>query len=490
MSLTSAINNANSGLANAGYRAEISASNIANATTPGYVRRTVTSSELVSGGQGNGVTIDGVERLQDTGLSRLRREADSSLARNSALSHAYSQLNTELGEPGSGYGLFQAVENLEHSFASLQATPESSALQNAAVSAASELTGQFNELASYGLAMRQGAEKQIAQDVQTVNQALVRLDQINGEVASLRAASGNATPLEDERQTLLDTISEIIPVKDITRENGRIEVLTTSGIFLLSGSIHELSFEQTPVFNHQYRYDETGSLGLSGLFVGEQEITPGSSSQHAVTNGSFAGQFAIRDEVATGFTDQLDSLAADLINRFSDSTVDPSLGVNMPGLFTDAASTVDASYIVGAASRISINARLDPAQGGDPSRLRDGIESTSAGNVANGTIITNLYNTLISSSRNPIGVGDNESVSIADGMAAFTSNIGEQSLRYNAINSSVAARRDVLSNAELSASGVDTDQELQDLLIIEQAYAANARVIQTVGDMIDRLLQI
>jgi len=32
---------------------------------------------------------------------------------------------------------------------------------------------------------------------------------------------------------------------------------------------------------------------------------------------------------------------------------------------------------------------------------------------------------------------------------------------------------------------VDTDYELQNLLLIEQSYAANARVIQTVGDMID-----
>jgi len=31
---------------------------------------------------------------------------------------------------------------------------------------------------------------------------------------------------------------------------------------------------------------------------------------------------------------------------------------------------------------------------------------------------------------------------------------------------------------------------LQNMLIIEQAYAANARVVQTVGDMLDRLLQL
>ena len=38
--------------------------------------------------------------------------------------------------------------------------------------------------------------------------------------------------------------------------------------------------------------------------------------------------------------------------------------------------------------------------------------------------------------------------------------------------------------------GVDTDDEVQRLLQIEQAYAANARVIQTVDDMIQTILGI
>ena len=39
-------------------------------------------------------------------------------------------------------------------------------------------------------------------------------------------------------------------------------------------------------------------------------------------------------------------------------------------------------------------------------------------------------------------------------------------------------------------NGVDTDQEMQKLLLIEQSYAANARVIQVVDDMMRRLMEI
>jgi flagellar hook-associated protein 1 FlgK len=40
------------------------------------------------------------------------------------------------------------------------------------------------------------------------------------------------------------------------------------------------------------------------------------------------------------------------------------------------------------------------------------------------------------------------------------------------------------SRADELAAGVDTDQQLQSLLLIERAYGANAQVIKTVDSMI------
>ena len=44
--------------------------------------------------------------------------------------------------------------------------------------------------------------------------------------------------------------------------------------------------------------------------------------------------------------------------------------------------------------------------------------------------------------------------------------------------------------AELSETGVDIDSQMQDLLTIEQAYAANARVIEIANQMLQRLMEI
>jgi flagellar hook-associated protein 1 FlgK len=51
------------------------------------------------------------------------------------------------------------------------------------------------------------------------------------------------------------------------------------------------------------------------------------------------------------------------------------------------------------------------------------------------------------------------------------------------------ARQETLAALE-KRGGVDTDQEMQKLLLIEQIYAANARVISTVDTLINRLLEI
>ncbi len=51
------------------------------------------------------------------------------------------------------------------------------------------------------------------------------------------------------------------------------------------------------------------------------------------------------------------------------------------------------------------------------------------------------------------------------------------------------ARYDTLHTAELG-QGVDTDVEMQNLLLIEQSYAANAKVLSAVDQMMQRLLEL
>ena len=55
---------------------------------------------------------------------------------------------------------------------------------------------------------------------------------------------------------------------------------------------------------------------------------------------------------------------------------------------------------------------------------------------------------------------------------------------YNAANSAA----EVVNGARNNAEGVSIDDEMQRLLLIEQSFAANSRVLTTVSEMIDALI--
>ena len=62
-------------------------------------------------------------------------------------------------------------------------------------------------------------------------------------------------------------------------------------------------------------------------------------------------------------------------------------------------------------------------------------------------------------------------------------------VRFETQQSAATDRNISLREIELS-EGVDTDQELQNLMLVERAYAANAQVLQTLDDLITRLLEM
>ena len=421
-------------------------------------------------------------------LQRLRREADGASARADILAQAYGDLNRELGAPGDNYGLFASYESFESSLKELSITPESTALQNSVLSAANDLTNQFNDLSLTASTMRDNADSGIARAVEIVNTSLNQIQSINSDISGMNERSGDTAALEDERQRLLDTISQYIPIKDIPRDNGQIDIITKTGVFLLAGSVKELEFAPTGAIPAGASYAD-GVGGLSGLFVGSQELTPGAGNFGA-SSGLIAGYFTVRDSVAPEFMAQIDGLAADLIDRFSDDTLDPTKTPGDPGIFTNNGGPVDPANLPGLAARFRLNAAIDPSQGGEISRFRDGLGAVAPGPSGNADILNNLLDAFTTSNTAPNLSGLTGSFSSAELAAGISSLIGENRVRADATSVSATSRSVVLYESEIAKTGVDTDQELQSLLLIEQSYAANARVIQTVSDMIDILMRI
>jgi flagellar hook-associated protein 1 len=482
VSLSSAISAAKSGLQASSLRADIAASNVANATTPGYVRRSVTLSEAMLGGQGNGVMSNGITRAQDTAVKAARRELTSDVSQANVLASTWQSISSRIGDTANGTGLFKTFSDFETALSRSVATPESSSSASALLTAARNITSELKSLSGIVSTQRAEADREIAEGVSAVNSALKQVESLNIRLAGANRTSPEAAALLDERQRVLDAIAEYIPVQTIERDYGKIDIMTPEGVFLLAGKARTIEFTPTPTFGLNQTF---ANGGLSGISVDGVEMTPGAPSFGAVSSGMFGALFTLRDQELPALSDQLDTIASGLISRLSDDAIDPTKTPGDPGLFID----TDPGGGSGLAGRISINAAVDPQQGGAVWRLRDGLGAATPGNAGNQSILKGLFDAF--TAVQSVAANGFQGGFSATGMAAQISSLAGQSrISHEAALSSSQAQYVILLEAERSATGVDLDSQFQDLLLIEQAYAANARVIEVAGKMITTLMEL
>lgn len=477
MSISQALSTANSGLGAASRQASIAGQNIANALTPGYSRRDVSLAERALAGEGAGVRVAGIARAQAPAITFERRGADADAARDGARADAASAIARLLGGPEDAGALFGKYAAFDRALRALANTPDSAPAQNAAIGAAATLVAGVNSLAQSYQTMRMTADRDIADKVDAVNAALKQIENLNSDIASATVAGRDASALLDQRDRFLDQINEAIPVRALTRENGRIDLMTIEGVMLLAGTARTVSFTPSPVIAAGMTL---ANGALSGLSADGVAISPKS--------GAVAGLLAVRDDIAPAAAAELDALAEDLIARFSAAGVDPTLAPGAPGLFTDAGGALAPPVAAGLAGRLSLNAAADPAQGGAAWRLRDGLGAAAPGAIGSNTLLRGLLAQLDQPRANAISNG--RALTALEAAADLSASAGARSASFDAALQSSEAYAGVLRDAELSVTGVDTDAELQNLLIIEQSYAANARLIEAVQAMIDRLLEI
>lgn len=484
MSISSAINSAQSGLNATSRRADIVANNVANASTPGYVRRSVTLSEnILNSNVSGGVVVEGITRNQNALLQTELRATTSDLARADVLSSIWSNLSTRVGDTADGPGLFNSMAEFESALSAAVLSPESGTEAQALLMSAENLVDQFNSLSAAAQQVRAEADAEIATTVNTINSALQQIEALNGKIAGTDISSNYGASLLDERGRVLDALSEFLPVQAVPRDSGTIDVITPEGVFLIGGS-RAATIEFTPSSAFQANQTIEGGQ-LSGMMVNGIDITPGANSFGAVSSGTLAALFQTRDQDIPAFSEQLDTVANDLVTRLSADGIDPTTASGDFGLFVD----LDPAAGAGLAGRLQINSAVDPAQGGEIWRLRDGMGALTEGEPGNKTILTAMLDAL--TAVNSINTGGLQGNFSATGMAAeLSSLVGQNRVSHEAVFDSTNIQYTALYEAQQSESGVDIDAQMQELLLVEQAYAANARVIEVASQMINRLMEL
>lgn len=477
------MNAAMSGLSAAARGAEVVSTNIANAQTAGYGRRELMTSVRSLGATSQGVRVTGVQRHADPVAIGDRRLAAAGSGARDVASGFLKRMETVIGTQDSATSINVRIADFDRALIEATSRPDSEARLATVATAARAITDHLGRAQTELQAERANADNRIEDEVALLNTSLKRVVELNTQILANSGTGRDATGLMDQRQQLIDSISEIVPIREVPRDGGKVALFTTGGAMLLDGSAAEFGFVPVGVVTP----DMTMASGaLSGLTLNGMAI-PTTAEGGLISGGTLAGHFAVRDILAPQMQDKLDALARDLVERFADPALDATRAVGAPGLFTDMGSAFNAANENGLAGRLQLNAAVDPQQGGALWRLRAGLGATTPGPVGNSALLQGLQ-TALTAQRSPVSGGFTAGTRSFDTLAAdMVSGVAASRLTAESESSFAAARLDTLRGTEL-ADGVDTDQEMQSLLLIQQAFAANAKVIKATSDMIDILM--
>lgn len=479
MSLSGSISNALSGMRVSSLAAELVSSNLANATNEDYAARGLSVSARVLGGTG-GVRTDGIMRRVDQSLLTEWRGANSDLSHRSTLETYVGRVEKTMGAPDDPNALTSRLAAFESALVQASARPDLAPRLAAAVDKAGSVAGTFNNIADTIQTARTDADRGIRDTVADLNDKLAQIVDLNTKI-SVRARTGSDTAsLKDIRQGVIDDLSSVTSIRVLQRDHDAVAVVSKGGLVLVEGTASTVEFSHTATVTEHMTL-QNGLL--SGLTVNGEDIDIA-----RLAGGSLEALFTARDDTLPSFQTELDELAAGLVTRFQSPAVDPSLSATDAGLFTDGGAAFDVTNQQGLSRRLSVNAAADPAQGGDPHLIRDGFLA-APGPVGDATVLNNMLTALSDTAPVPGGMFAGQNESILTHASAVLSNVGTTLTGIEQEASYAAARSSSITQERLR-DGVDTDAELQNLMTIEKAYAANAQVLKTVDEMLDILMRL
>ena len=469
MSLSGALNSATAGLHTTQGQSRIAADNVSNAMTPGYVRREAVL-VTASGGQG-GAVISEVRREVDATLQRMSRLENSRMTQYQSIQEGLTTYTAYLGQPGDGTSPADRFNDFQNSLTTLVNMPSSNGAQTSVALAAEDLVRSVKGAATTLSTTLNDVNMEIRYEVADLNTALYQLRDLNASGSGFTPGSLEAAQFDEKVDTILDQISGIVDTRIHRSSNGSISLYTVSGAALLEGRVVQ---------------DVTFNPSDGTLMAGNQDITPFKDGVRGIQHGSLAGLSELKRETKPQFSQHLDEYARGLIQTFEEA--DASLAPGEAGLFTDNGIAFDPANITGLASRLQINSKISSTGEAEVWRIRDGLGATSPG-AGSETVQINAFLAGLDTAMNAAtGTGIPAEVTLRDFSAEMiTSQAATRARAENDYNAAASAAEVVMS-ARRNSEGVNIDDEMQQLLLIEQSYAANSRVLTAVSEMIDTLI--
>ena len=430
-----------SGAATARAALDLTAQNIANAATAGYVRRGAVIEEVAlqrpldAKVSLSGAKVAGTARFADPFRQSELRRTSGDQARADAELSGLRDAETALERSG----LHPALVDLRAAFDRLAADPTDPALRSVVLDAVGVAARGF-AIADQSLeAAQAGLIEGAAADTDRVNTLAQDLARVNLELT--RAGGGDRSVLLDRRDALLEGLSQSVDVATAFAADGTatVRIGGPSGPALVAlGTVQPLALT-------------TAANGTLSFTLGGIAVSP--------ARGTLAGSAQALSRLA-GTRDELDASAAALIATLNTAQANGAALDGSPS--TPLLSGIGAGDI---ALTLTSATQLATAPAGSPAGSRDG---------------TNL-------AALRAALGGSDSAGRIDALLLGVSGaIASRAVTRDALASIADAAREAFS----AQSGVDLDQEAVNLVRFQQAFQASGRVLQTAAALFDTLLGI
>jgi len=459
---------------------ETTGHNIANANTEGYSRQqavlsasqpyTVPTlhSNLTAGQLGTGVEVNQIRRIRNDYLDVQVRDSASSLHYWQAQEDIFARIESVFPEPGAT-GIGDTLTKFFSTWHDLNNNPQDPGVKATVAEVGDELATlmreTYTQLSNISESVAEIKDDgtgnlvlsggQMRDQVNAVNDILKQIRDVTEAIKKVYAHGNQPNDLLDKRDLLLDQLAQYGPVSATHLTNGGKPTgeinFTFYGVDVRAAGI-------TVDLEYVSGTDDEVNLTIKD----STNTTLASISLADSLSGSLAGLEEIRTKIA-GYQEQLDNLAGAL--RY---TLNQILN---PEFFTGELKKGD--------FMVTSNVMNNPATN---------IDGTKAIYVAR------LYN--ISMDGSIVDLGDDVKVTTSDLSGATYSeyfngllaDIGARSGSASDMSENQQAINEQILSLRESASGVNLDEELSLLIQFQHGYQASARVMTTLDELLDHLI--
>ncbi len=439
---------------------DVASHNIANAQTPGFSRQRVIlrqdgltaadrySHDTLLGKAGMGVTATNVDRVRDLFLDYQARQTSSAKNQYDAFSTALGRAELTFNEPGEN-GIQALLGQFFDAWHDVVNDPESPAARTALVHATTTLASNIQRASQDLDTLRTDVNQNVVALKDEINSRAAEISNLNRQIVQVEAGGDAANDLRDRRDLLLDQLSGIAQIS--------YSETATHSVSVYLGN-HELVSE--------YAYHAVDAVN-DAAHAGMQKLVFQSDGLDVTsTSGKLRGLYDARDNAIPAVQDKLDTLASGMITQVNT--------LHKVGYGLDDSTGLDFFTGTGA-SDIELNAIL----AGDPQKIAVSSAAGTVGNADNGLAIADLQQNSM------VGPGN---ASFDQYYASMVSVLGADVARAQGISTANGLLNDHVEAQRQSVSGVNIDEEVTNMNASQHAYQAASRVITTIDDMLDTLI--